>query len=325
MTRLQIALASGLVLLALLGRGNAEPQQLTDPNQDIAVPPAAGPWMICAASYSGPKSAELAREFCLTLRKDFRLPAYTFNRGLRERLEQQEHLDKIKKLSPDARVRIIRIEDQYAVLVGGYADIETARKTLDGLKKTEAPSSWRKWMPVLTVLTPTKEDPNKTQQMYENPLLRAFVVRNPTVPVEKQEQKPDAFLKKLNANEKYSLLRCGKPWTLAVKEFQGPAVLQESQAPSTSFLQKIGLGSRSSDVLTASALQAQELARVLRELKFDAYVLHTRGSSVVSVGGYDGPNDPNLQQMQKTLATLKFQGTPIQLFTQPLPMQVPQF
>jgi hypothetical protein len=82
----------------------------------------------------------------------------------------------------------------------------------------------------------------------------------------------------------------------------------------------LGFG-RSTDLLTASALQAEEVAKVLHGNSFDAYVLHTRHSSIVTVGGFDQPNDPRLQQLQRQLANLKI--GPIECFARPMPMQVP--
>ena len=49
-----------------------------------------------------------------------------------------------------------------------------------------------------------------------------------------------------------------------------------------------GLGGRTGEALGAAGLQAHELARFLRTpqlgLGFEAYVLHTRNKSVVTVG-----------------------------------------
>jgi hypothetical protein len=40
----------------------------------------------------------------------------------------------------------------------------------------------------------------------------------------------------------------------------------------------------------------------LRKNKLEAYVLHTKFSSVVTVGGFDSLEDPNLLAMQRTLS-----------------------
>jgi hypothetical protein len=63
-------------------------------------------------------------------------------------------------------------------------------------------------------------------------------------------------------------------------------------------------------------------------------VLHTRRSSLVTVGAFDSADDPQLKEMQKLLATSLRMGQPadgkavdpqqLQFFAQPLPMKVPQ-
>jgi hypothetical protein len=83
----------------------------------------------------------------------------------------------------------------------------------------------------------------------------------------------------------------------------------------------LGFGKKRGEMLNASALQAEEVARVLREMKFEAYVLHTRTGSVVSVGAFDQPDDGRLLQLQRQLANLQL--GPVQFFAQPMPMQVP--
>ena len=78
-------------------------------------------------------------------------------------------------------------------------------------------------------------------------------------------------------------------------------------------MKRIGF-SKGADVLRASAEQAEAMAKALREMKdkfgnpmgLDAYVLHTRTASLVTVGQYDSPNDPELLEKQRILNTLTF-------------------
>src|SRR5262249_18555913 len=162
-------------------------------------------------------------------------------RSAEERRKQQEEVDRIKQLCQGTRprLRIVRIEDQFAVLVGGYRDMEVARRALDDLKKVKPPSE--KFMPKLTQVN---EEKRVGESAAVHPFLLAFVVRNPVVPVEKAQDAPDPFLKELNSGESFSLLKTHKPWTLAVKSFQGAAVIQP-RSGSSSFLDKIGLGGNS--------------------------------------------------------------------------------
>jgi hypothetical protein len=168
-----------------------------------------------------------------------------------------------------------------------------------------------------------------------SPFVRAFVIRNPTLPHQQPDQKKlDPFWKELNRGRPYNLLKCRKDWTLVIKVYEGGGVLQSAGTTPTKgngFLDMLGIGGKSHQILDANALQAESLAEFLRRYQFDTYVLHTRGSSIVTVGGYDSPEDQQLREMQQTISRLRFApiaGDPLgnahELFAQPLPMRVPR-
>ncbi|HEV3256937.1 MAG TPA: hypothetical protein VG013_08675 [Gemmataceae bacterium] len=334
MNRLLVALA----VLAAPALGYA--QVGAEPGHEYDVTVAAGPWMIVVHSYRGDQAAQLAHEFVTELRTRYKLPAYVFNHGADERQKQELDLQRQRQqqkeflasigASPDTplHLRKVRIEEQYAVLVGGYKDIDSAHDALEDIKQLPPPPE--KFMERLGV-APIQPGPNpnaKIQANCVNPFVTSFVVHNPRLPVEDQTHKPDPAWKKLNADESYSLLKCAKSWTLVVKVFQGATVVQSHSAP-TALLEKL-LGQNSADYLDASAKQAHELAKVLREhpqMHYEAYVLHTRNASIVTVGGYDSPDDPQLIQSQRALANIKLlaqTGPGIQFFSTPMPMQVPR-
>ncbi len=312
-------------LATLVGTSSGYARVEADPNKEYVVTPEVGPWMICAASYTGPQSAQLAHELVLEIRSRFQLPAYVFNRGEKERQEQREYVERIRQHDPErqARVRITRIENQFAVLVGGYKDMDSARKALDDIKKLK-PSN-PKLMPFLVggPLQESGKEKADTRGQYISPFMDSFVIRNPTVPQERRaENKIDPFLKQLNAGEKYSLLQCKEPWTMVVAVYQGTSIIQ-SQATSSGFLDKL-FGSSAGQVLAASAQNAHNLAEVLRKFDLEAYVLHMRQGSAVTIGGYKSSDDPRMRQVQQALAT-KFRLSPeLQLLPQPLPMEVPR-
>jgi hypothetical protein len=232
-------------------------------------------------------------------------------------------------MSPELRqpMKFTRVSEQCAVLVGGYKDIEDARKNLEKIKKLPPPDlkleQGKETSDVINIYVPTADKKGaEIRRERVNPFTRAFVVRNPLIPNQTiANNKPDPVLKTLNADEKYSLLKNSKSVTLVVKEYNGSAILQSTKAVTTSFMDKL-FGSRQGDMLGAAALQAHETARVLRKLEFDAYVLHTRTSSIVTVGGFDSRDDPNLAKIQKAITTLKI--TALDLYTNPLPMDVPK-
>jgi hypothetical protein len=335
MKRLLCALTVGLVVAA---GAVAAPQVDTDPTKDYTIRPEAGAWVIYVQSYTNsrdpnaPKAMDLAREMCLEIRSRYNLPAWIFNRGAEERKKQEEYVRKVRELTdktPGARIRVHHIDEQCAVLVGGYKDMDDARSALDNIKRLKPPEK-KHLLDVVTITGQAKSEDGKAPPreagtgQYVNPFVNSFVARNPTVPLEKPAQDPgkaDKLLRELNTGRPYNLLSNRHPWTLAVKEFQGASVIQSKSTSSSSFLDMLGFGKKSGELLNAGALQAEEIARVLRELKFDAYVLHTRFSSVVTVGGFENKEDPQMVQLSKKLGGAKF--GPVELFVRPLPMPVP--
>jgi hypothetical protein len=275
------------------------------------------------------------------IRAHYQRSAYGYNRAAEERRKEQERIAQVKELqrkwireqnlpedTPLRSPKTIRIEDQFAVLVGGYKDMDAARKDLDELRKREPPKK----------LQYTAIVPDANGRMHEeavNPFKTAFVAPNPTTHAEKSaaDNKPDPHLKEYNADESYSLLKCRKPWTLVVKSYRGAAVVQ-AQSMSSSVMEKLGLGKKAGELLNANAKEAHQVAEFLRnkQLGFEAYVLHTEYNSYVTVGGFDGPDDPKLDQMQRLfISEMNRPGSGLnqlhfraQFFPQPLPMPVPQ-
>ena len=69
-------------------------------------------------------------------------------------------------------------------------------------------------------------------------------------------------------------------------------------------LEKIGLKTRAGEGIDQAAHDAHVLADLLRKNKnLDAYVLHTKFSSIVCVGNFDSLEDANLRALQSTLET----------------------
>ena len=335
--------------LGAAGAVRAAPSVDADPNRDYPITPEAGPWMICAAYFTGPAAPDLARQTVLEIRSRYHLPAYVFNYADEERKKQQEVLEKqwapfAQPAAPDDGSIVVpiprhklqvRVEEQCAVLVGGYPDDEAAHTALLAVKKMPPP---RLNAPKGVQPYPKVFDHGQEREL--NPFAQSMVVRNPTVAHESQQTPPgkDPFLKTLNAYEEYSMLRCPQKYTLAVKEYLGAASV-EQQGGMSGFLGAIGKGNdksseREGESLSVAANNAHELARVLRQLKFDAYVLHTRKSSVVSVGGFSGPDDPEVERLRGRIATLRQQMTmvskdpshrdPLGLFPTPVPIEVPR-
>jgi hypothetical protein len=308
------------------------------------LPPDAPPFLICAAAFSGPDGADLARQVCAQLRKKG-LTAYVYNRGDEERRRQDEEWERMKAAYPGVPVRKkgVRIVDNYAVLVAGWRDFQSASEHLAGIKKLPMPElTLPNGRPAYDVQAFQEIDPNTgkpsgpTKQGRVNPYHSAMVTRNPLAPGAAAASRPkfDPFWKKLNADEEYSLLACRGKYTLLVKEYTGMRTFQEPpQSRAGGFLEAIGLKGKSCDMLDAAAAQAHELAKLLRDRRFGfkAFVLHTRNASLVTVGEFRGPDDPEMQRVLRQLASLKFNSDkngggpdPIGLLAQPLPVEVPR-
>lgn len=325
MKRTMIAFA-GLALMTFANVSQAARVE-ADPNKLYVVAPEQGAWMICVTSYAGEKALELARELTLEIRQRDNFPAWVYNRGEEERRKQRAEREKLKQMYPQAelnRFRSTRIEDQCAVMIGGYKDSEAARRDLEKVKKLKPPRSER-LMPVLMEANPAAGNRGEIQGARLNIFPGSFVARNPTISQEKPvAAKTDPFLKQLNDGEEYSLLKCRQPWTLVVASFQGASSVQSASAGGTSFMDKF-LGRGQGDVLAASAQNAHNLAEALRKTGFqETYVLHRRHDSLVAVGGYGSPDDPRISQIQQALATRFQVGDSVKLLRQPMVMEVPR-
>jgi hypothetical protein len=314
------ALTTLLAFLAVPAAGRAAGLE-ADPNKDYPITPEAGPYVICVKAYGGSDAPQLARQLVLHLRQNG-WPAYVFDFTAEERKRNKEFFEeRYKNVPPEARPhKTFHIEEQWGVLIGGYKDFKSASADIPKVKKTPEPPEDKRFLRVDFM-------DQQTKQLYQlNTYAQCIATRNPTVQAPKANAgAPDPAWKQLNDGRPYNLLtKCRKPWTLAVAQFQGTAVIQPRSAASQ-FLDAIGLGGRSDDMLEASARQAEEVARYLKQnLHCDAYVLHTRTGSVVTVGGYDKKDDEQLFKAAQRLHGLQFGATGIKLFDQPKAMQVPR-
>ncbi|HBI43632.1 MAG TPA: hypothetical protein DDY78_12400 [Planctomycetales bacterium] len=337
--------------LALVAAGivRAAPQIDADPNREYPVTPEAGPWMICAAHFNGVSAPQLAHQLVLLIRSQHNTPAYVFNYADEERKKQKAVLDKQAPsfitqeaapgeiVVPIPRHRLtIRVEEQCAVMIGGYPDEKTAHEALLAVKKLDPPDlkvPEGAPAPFASVV----DDQGKAA--YLNPFSsQSMVVRNPSIPhaTHAMQAKDDPFLKTLNADEEYSMLRCPGKWTLAVREYVGASMV-ENKPTGWGPLQSIfgpGKG-KTGESLALAANNAHELAKTLTQLKFDAYVLHTRTSSVVSIGAFNDPNDPVMQKYRDRIDQMRNRNAnaqtnpskkdPLGLFPTLMPVEAPHF
>lgn len=311
--------------------GLSLPDMGPDPNQDILVTEKNGPWMISVASYMGPESSRMARAMATELKNKYQMQSYVFSRGREERkkeyervkelLEKQRKFFEEKNLPPPSNLRIgyRNIQEQCAVLVGNYSTLDIARRELDKIRRLQPPDPSLDKQYFFMKKDP-KTGKSTTESVAVNPFLRAFVVHNPAL---KQDEGVDAnmdiaMLRQLNRGAENSLLNCKKPYTLVVKQFFTPSTIQSSTMKNSPFLDALSLGSNDREREDVAAQNAHTLADVFRkQVNLDSYVLHTRFSSIVTVGSFDTLQDPRIESTRHMLKTQL--GVP-----EAIPMRVPQ-
>jgi hypothetical protein len=289
---------------------------------------------------NAPTALELAEALAREIRETHRVQAWLFEYISEERKQQMEaiaaarerarlyaqQLDKIRQqallngmefLEPDRKLRLpaIQYNDQIGVFIGPFQTEDDASKALAVVKKWPAPRTQVRGTSLMdwgSIIRPGPDGKPVLEQGYLNPYVTAIVAPNPTV-----RRKPavqgglDPFIVQLNAGRPYNLLQATKGWTLAIKSFSAP--VQILTPGNDNVVRRPNPSSSAADVLQAAAEQAESLARTLRELKYpdgrpmglEAFVLHTRTSSIVTVGQFDGPNDPELLRVQRILNSLK--------------------
>lgn len=318
-----------------------------EPNQDIKVTAKAGDWMICVHTYKGPEAHQMARQMVSVLRaKPYELWAYVYNFTSDARhqheVQNKQIIEKYKQLMKltgqtklNVRLPSFKIEDEVGILVGGYKDMETARRALTEIKKLPMPDPKLVKLDKMWIF---EKDDKQAKEMFVNPLASGMVVRNPTAPKQNVKDSPYdlAVLKRLNSDEPLTLLKNPRKFSLAIKEYRLPVYIRQNSSLDINPLKKTGLVMPSNNnPEDPSAHNAHTLAEWLRsQYKVEAYVLHTQTSSVVTIGAFDNLEDPQVKTLQQRIGTIhnqfaqlaqqnpQFDG--LQIFPIGFPMQVPR-
>lgn len=231
-----------------------------------------GPWMIMVASLKSipgrtPTAEEGASQLVYELRRKG-IPAYVY--------EQQKSRDEIETVDRVGRPRVRSYtaqDDRVCVIAGNYKSVDdtVGQKTLAYIKRLR-PTSWG------------NQQNYKSTPGQPGPLSGAFMTINPLLsPDEVASRKQDPLLARLNSGSDMSLLENKAKYSLVVASFYGTSVTQIGFAKS----QRLG-------TLDEAAEEAWQLAKMLRARNFDAYVLHERYRSVVTVGSYNSNDDPDI-------------------------------
>lgn len=317
--------------------------QQPKPTPGWELKPEHGEWFIEIKSYAQVESGLMAEALAKEIRDTYKQPVYLYEWGAEARKKRDEEeatarkrmeeelrpfLEFQAKLKAEAEARgeefipaelkakvpvyYREIPDQYMVVLGGYKDLDTARKALDVVRRWPAPKDTRLLDSVETAVV--KDGKNVYMTTYVNPFAEARVVRNMTLP-KQQVSLADEFLVKLNQGEPLSIMKSPKKWTLKVKTFNAPVTKAGQEAQSSSVRSGPTAGTaRPGQWLDATAQQAEMFCKALRNLKdregryvgFDAFLLHHRTGTIVTVGQYDSPDDPVMQDDLRRIQAMSF-------------------
>ena len=297
-----------------------------------------GPWMIMVAVFSQPPAERRAKEGMTPqqaadeLVYELRLkgvPAYTFT--------PHEAGDKIQvvknkeeELMADNQFAHLVEEGSICVLAGNFdimgseKDKTTADKTLAWIKDfTPEFLNAETQLEVSAPLNPALSRQNPRQggvfQKLKNggvfattpgnpgPLSGAFLTINPLVSAEQlNESKRNRYLVDLNSDGDFSLLDCEGKYTLIVATFYGNSKTQALNTDGA--FQEENDSQNLGTSLDASAFKAWEFCKALRTAKnygydenYEAYVLHTRYKSYVTIGSFDDANDPRIAELKQLM------------------------
>ena len=288
---------SGATAQGLFERFIPVDQVDADPGSDFALTTDHGPWLIMAATFSGPGAEEQARELVLELRRRYNLAAYIH----RMVFEHQAGAPGrgIDRYGAPLRTRFRQDgqQRQWAALVGDFPaiDDQRAQQLLKRVKKLDVKT------------LSTSEGKESAQTMVDErrrqdailarlgkfrkrgPMSKAFMVPNPLLPREFFVPRGvDDFVAKMNKGVKFSLLDCSGKYSVKVATFRGNSILQTSGTTddSTERSGKRRKSKRESSLVVA-AENAHLLTQKLRDHDWEAYEFHNRTESIVTIGSFD--------------------------------------
>jgi hypothetical protein len=325
-----LGMAGGAIALAWPASLLAAPKLEADPQKMYWISPEAGPWVIVCASYGGLNPQEVSRQVALWLRRRG-YAAYVFDRGAQAREQEQRELEELKRQNPDAKIPHVKtVEEQCAVLIGGFRNQDEASEVLRNNVRKLPPPTDVKVPGLLTtvnyIFTPKAD--GRIERAALNPFESAYLAPNPMTPQQKPTKKVDPLIKQLNDDEPMSVMKNKAPWTLIVREFTGSmSIVPENGGRTSGFLDQLPFAPHQDGPQMAQVDQASRLAQIaadwMRKAGYEAYVLHTPQASLVTVGGFDSPNDKRIEEVaNRLLQDKRFEKFK---FTQPMmALEVPR-
>ena len=301
-----------------------------EPDADYSLGELQGPWLVLAASFSGPEGENEARDLVLELRRDHQLPAYYFGMTF--------EMDRLAGRGIDTNgARITRRYKrgnrivEHAVLVGEFPTIDDpeAQQVLKKIKhlkpecmsKNEGQLSSQSLAAVRRFHRYLRRQLGSTGE--KGPLSHAFVTRNPLLPREYfVPQGVDEEIAKWNEGLDYSLMKCPGKYSIRVATFRGRSEFQSKSGETNQFRTR---KAAEDDPLVVAGKNAHLLTVALREKGWEAYEFHDRHESYVTVGSFDdGKTLPDgrivlTSQDAQTIVDTFGAVTPNNVFNRPAP------
>jgi hypothetical protein len=288
-----------------------------DPEKSYRLSEEHGPWMIMACSFSGEGAAEQARELVLELRSRYKLPAYTY---IKEFDFTAGTVGRgVDPYGAPLRMRNKRGDGtvECAVLVGDFpaVDDKKAQTILRRLKyyspdclKLDGNRATSRSLAALRTIQQNLLKPGN-EKKDRGPMGHAFIIPNPLLPEDYFASRGvDQFTVRLNEDNKYSLLKCPGKYTVQVAHFTGKVTIDQEE------IEEIEKGKKMETRLVKAGENAETLCRALREKGYEAYLLHERYASIVTVGSFNSVgtprNDGRIEMSPEILAIIeRFKAT----------------
>jgi hypothetical protein len=267
-----------------------------DPEKSYRLSEKHGPWMIMACSFSGEGANEQARELVLELRSRYKLPAYTY-------MKEFDFTEGTVGRGVDPYGAPLRMRNkrgdgtvECAVLVGEFptVDDKKAQTTLKRLKyyhpeclELDENRRTSRSLAALRVIQQNLLKPGN-EKKDRGAMGHAFIIPNPLLPKDYfVSSGVDQFTVRLNKDNKYNLLKCPGKYTVQVAHFTGKVTINQKE------IQEIEKGRKKvSNRLDKAGENAETLCRALREKGYEAYLLHERYASIVTVGSFNSVGTP---------------------------------
>ena len=259
---------------ANLGLNLLNPKRVeADPKKVYRLEERNGPWMIMVKRFEGDYAEERANRLVLELRSKYKLNAYLYDKRFEFQVAEGMKAAERRQYTRDKYIR--PFTQEYAVLVGDFQSTED-KDYKEALKKIK--NCFPDCM---------KSEIIQVGTMRQSPLANAMGTPNPLLPPDFLNPRGyvDAFVERLNADNKHSLLNNPGRFTVRVATFTGEIIIEQDRV-------KQILSGRNDNKLDGSTLakagiNATELCAALRRQGVEAYEFHDRYSSIVTVGSFN--------------------------------------